>query len=92
MIALHSERRCQLCDQTGRQTLPLVVIETGKLECRRRGNLVLEPWKARSGFVESAKDEQWKRAREEPSRRFEQVRPQLAYQSCYDKNGRIATS
>ena len=92
VIALHSERRCQLRDQTRRQTLPPVVIETRKLECRRCDNLVSEPWKARSGFVESAEDVLWKRAREEPSRRFEQVRLQLAYQSCCDKDGRIATS
>ena len=36
VIALHSERRCQLRDKSGRQTLPPVVIETRKLECRRR--------------------------------------------------------
>ena len=30
VIALHSVRRCQLRDQTGRQTLPPVVIETRK--------------------------------------------------------------
>ena len=92
MIALHSARRYQLRDQTGRQTLPPVVIETQKLECRRRDNLVSEPWKARSGFVESTEDVLRKRAPEEPSRIFEQVRPQLAYQSCCDKDGRIATS
>ena len=33
VIALHSQRRCQLRDQTGRQTLPPVIMETQKLGC-----------------------------------------------------------
>ena len=92
VIAPNSERCCPLRDEIGRQTLPPVVIETRKLECRRRDKLVSEPRKERSGFAESAEDVQRKRAREEPSKKFEQVRLQLAYQSCCDKDGRKATS
>ena len=92
VFALHYERRCRLHDKSGRQMLSPVVTETRELECRRRDNLVSEPRKTRSGSFASAEDVLWRRACEETSGRFAQVHPQLAHLSCYDKDGRIATS